>query len=264
MLICKVCNESFDSSTRIPYILRCGHTFCKPCLDRSFATKGQFACLNCFFVSHDPGEKIINHIINDRSSYVDVVQPHRHPVGHMESHIKQFDPFGFSHKTGTSASKGDMMIEQDAKLRLKEKAPEYMAYKADAGEPMKCKMRLCKNQATVDGLCDKCMAGLNSVKKLKQTPMKSSLLGSPVRVSCITPEKNIYSSNSLKQSNFNQLGSKSCRRIDKGLSTVKRVGNSTVFDDQRCNNPSCNKPINKADPSSNYCGYICRSAMERN
>lgn len=263
MLKCKVCNNPFDSSTKIPYILKCGHTFCKTCIDHSFDSKRLFACLNCFYISQEPSERIINQIINDRSSYIDAYrQPSKLFIGGVDNYTRQNDRFGSISKTDSTKSKGDMIIEQDAKARYIDRPVEHVDYTGGIGTGLKCRMKLCLNPAAVDGLCEKCVAGLASVKKLKATPLGGSFVSSPIKLGNHTPDRVVNSSNTLKTLNLGHLGSKSCRRVDKGLSTVKRISNSGPFDDGRCKNPSCTKPVNKGDPTALYCGYICRNLFE--
>lgn len=263
MLKCKVCNDPFDSSVKLPFILRCGHTFCKLCMDKSFEIKRQFACLNCFFVSTDPDERMVNQIINDRSSYLDPQILNGKPQNaFFEPQIRHFDPYVLD-RVEKSKSKGDMLIEQDSVRKANENPSDYFKFQVDKNDGRKCRMRMCNNQATVEDLCEKCLAGLQSVKKLKTTPLKGSFLASPMRLGGATPDRIVNSHNTAKGSNTNYMGSKSCRRIDTGLSTVKRVSSGVAFDEGGCKNPGCTKPINKADPNGSYCGYICRNMEEK-
>ena len=37
--VCQYCNESFNKHTNIPFLLKCGHFFCKQCIEGIFTDK---------------------------------------------------------------------------------------------------------------------------------------------------------------------------------------------------------------------------------
>jgi len=56
--ICQSCNINFDSSNHIPYLFKCGHFFCKKCINNKFLNK-QTNKIEC------PEDKIENNSFND-------------------------------------------------------------------------------------------------------------------------------------------------------------------------------------------------------
>jgi len=49
-LDCSICYECYDSFMRIPLILKCGHTFCKICIDNLIEKRRsqfKFYCPTC-------------------------------------------------------------------------------------------------------------------------------------------------------------------------------------------------------------------------
>lgn len=41
---CIVCSNDYDCETRIPLILKCGHTLCKACLEEMHKRKRKLIC----------------------------------------------------------------------------------------------------------------------------------------------------------------------------------------------------------------------------
>lgn len=70
MYICKVCSEEFNLVNTMPYILRCGHTFCECCIATSLANMGVFECANCNYRIGDSQDLIVNHILCDKTSMI--------------------------------------------------------------------------------------------------------------------------------------------------------------------------------------------------
>lgn len=70
MHICKVCSGGFNLVSSVPYILRCGHTFCELCISRALIGSGTFECANCNYSITGIQELIINHILCDKTSVV--------------------------------------------------------------------------------------------------------------------------------------------------------------------------------------------------
>lgn len=46
-LVCSVCLDSFNESSRIPLLLCCGHTFCSECIKSILSSKNKIKCPNC-------------------------------------------------------------------------------------------------------------------------------------------------------------------------------------------------------------------------
>ena len=46
-LVCSVCLDNFNESTRIPLLLCCGHTFCAECIKSILSSKSKIKCPNC-------------------------------------------------------------------------------------------------------------------------------------------------------------------------------------------------------------------------
>lgn len=94
MFICKICNIEFNLVTAIPYILRCGHTFCGNCISGSLSAQDFFECSNCVHRISDDSELIPNYILCDKTSMASSMRASR-----------RIDPPGFFNKNTTSILK---------------------------------------------------------------------------------------------------------------------------------------------------------------
>lgn len=88
MFICKICNTEFNLVTAVPYVLRCGHTFCGTCISSSLTSQDFFECGNCVHRISDDSELIPNYILCDKTSMVPSMRATR-----------RIDPPGFFNKS---------------------------------------------------------------------------------------------------------------------------------------------------------------------
>ncbi len=52
--ICQICKEDFNSHNKAPYLLNCGHFFCKSCLENKYTDeKGNIYCHDDGVVAND-------------------------------------------------------------------------------------------------------------------------------------------------------------------------------------------------------------------
>ena len=49
--ICQCCKNSFNSNDNIPYLLKCGHFFCKQCIIKQFNDEEEIKCPNDVLVN---------------------------------------------------------------------------------------------------------------------------------------------------------------------------------------------------------------------
>ena len=66
--ICQWCKNSFNSVDNIPYLLKCGHFFCKQCILNQFTDEEGIKCPNDGFVANSISDlKILNNFITDKT-----------------------------------------------------------------------------------------------------------------------------------------------------------------------------------------------------
>ena len=66
--ICQYCKNSFNSTENIPYLFKCGHFFCKKCIEEQFIDKEGIKCPNDGLVAKSISElKILNNFITDKN-----------------------------------------------------------------------------------------------------------------------------------------------------------------------------------------------------
>ena len=66
--ICQCCKNSFNSVDNIPYLLKCGHFFCKQCITQQFTDEEGIKCPNDGLVANSISElKILNNFITDKT-----------------------------------------------------------------------------------------------------------------------------------------------------------------------------------------------------
>ncbi len=65
--ICQCCKNSFNSKENIPYLFKCGHFFCKQCIEEQFTDEEGIKCPNDGLVGKYLSElKILNNFITDK------------------------------------------------------------------------------------------------------------------------------------------------------------------------------------------------------
>ena len=65
--ICQCCKNQFNSQNNIPYLFKCGHFFCKQCIEEQFTDEEGIKCPNDGIVAKYISElKILNNFINDK------------------------------------------------------------------------------------------------------------------------------------------------------------------------------------------------------
>ena len=66
--ICQCCKNSFNSVDNIPYLLKCGHFFCKQCITQQFTDEEGIKCPNDGLVANSITElKVLNNFITDKT-----------------------------------------------------------------------------------------------------------------------------------------------------------------------------------------------------
>ena len=66
--ICQCCKNSFNSVDNIPYLLKCGHFFCKQCILNQFTDEEGIICPNDGYVANSISDlKILNNFITDKT-----------------------------------------------------------------------------------------------------------------------------------------------------------------------------------------------------
>ena len=66
--ICQCCKNSFNSTVYIPYLFKCGHFFCKKCIDEQFTDDEGIKCPNDGLVALSISElKLLNNLITDKN-----------------------------------------------------------------------------------------------------------------------------------------------------------------------------------------------------
>ena len=65
--ICQCCKNQFNSQNNIPYLFKCGHFFCKQCINEQFTDEEGIKCPNDGLIAKYLSElKILNNFINDK------------------------------------------------------------------------------------------------------------------------------------------------------------------------------------------------------
>ena len=246
MFKCKIWENPFEMLRYIPYILRCGHTFCKPCIKKQFEYTSRFNCEGCFYVCHDPDELVINHILCDKTA---IVQQKR-----------GFDFIGSFPKITPNERNNMMKVENE------EAYPQISISTFDArqsGYQKQCEMRFCDDIAVDGRHCEKCIKALHRDSgKMSLTPNRMTMANS-VKREFMTPTRESNLKSSFRS--FNNASVKS-RNItpNKNHPTVKRLTNMTI-DSKQCRNPECDKPAYKHRSNEmEYCGFQCQRFCENN
>ena len=66
--ICQCCKNSFNSTVYIPYLFKCGHFFCKKCIDEQFTDDEGIKCPNDGLAALSISElKLLNNLITDKN-----------------------------------------------------------------------------------------------------------------------------------------------------------------------------------------------------
>jgi len=71
--VCQICKEEFNSHIKAPYLLKCGHFFCKFCLESQFTDeKGNIYCPDDGVVASEFKElKILNNLIIEKNNEIE-------------------------------------------------------------------------------------------------------------------------------------------------------------------------------------------------
>ena len=65
--ICQCCKNQFNSNINIPYLFKCGHFFCKKCIEEQFTDEEGIKCPNDGLVAYSIKElKLLNNLITDK------------------------------------------------------------------------------------------------------------------------------------------------------------------------------------------------------
>ena len=65
--ICQCCKNQFNSTINIPYLFKCGHFFCKKCIEEQFTDEEGIKCPNDGLVAYSIKElKLLNNLITDK------------------------------------------------------------------------------------------------------------------------------------------------------------------------------------------------------
>ena len=66
--VCQCCKNPFDSVKHLPYLFKCGHFFCKECIDEQFTDEEGIKCPIDGLVAHSFKEfKLLNNLITDKT-----------------------------------------------------------------------------------------------------------------------------------------------------------------------------------------------------
>jgi len=66
--ICQYCKNSFDSKTHLPYLFKCGHFFCKECIEEQFTDEEGIKCPIDGLIAQSIKEfKLLNNLITDKN-----------------------------------------------------------------------------------------------------------------------------------------------------------------------------------------------------
>ena len=65
--ICQCCKNQFNSNINIPYLFKCGHFFCKKCIEEQFTDEEGIKCPNDGLIGYSIKElKLLNNLITDK------------------------------------------------------------------------------------------------------------------------------------------------------------------------------------------------------
>ena len=65
--ICQCCKNQFNSTINIPYLFKCGHFFCKKCIEEQFTDEEGIKCPNDGLIAYSIQElKLLNNLITDK------------------------------------------------------------------------------------------------------------------------------------------------------------------------------------------------------
>lgn len=75
--VCQCCKENFNANTNVPYLLRCGHFFCRSCIDNNYTDEeGRVFCPDDGIVANSVKQlKLLNNLIIDKS--IDIEETNR-------------------------------------------------------------------------------------------------------------------------------------------------------------------------------------------
>lgn len=67
--VCQCCKENFNSNTNIPFLLKCGHFFCRSCLINNFTEEdGTIICPDDGAIANSLKDlKLLNNLIIDKT-----------------------------------------------------------------------------------------------------------------------------------------------------------------------------------------------------
>ena len=65
--ICQCCKNQFNSTINIPYLFKCGHFFCKKCIEEQFTDEEGIKCPNDGLIAYSIQDlKLLNNLITDK------------------------------------------------------------------------------------------------------------------------------------------------------------------------------------------------------
>ena len=67
--VCQSCKENFNSNTNLPYLLKCGHFFCRFCLEHKFNEEdGRIFCPDDGIVANSIDDlKVLNNLVIEKN-----------------------------------------------------------------------------------------------------------------------------------------------------------------------------------------------------
>ena len=67
--ICQCCKNSFNSYENVPFLFKCGHFFCKKCIEENFTDEEGIKCPNDGLIAFSINElKLLSNLINDNNN----------------------------------------------------------------------------------------------------------------------------------------------------------------------------------------------------
>lgn len=262
MIVCKICVQTFNSTSRLPYIFSCGHTFCKSCIDTCFNKVKHFSCVNCFHKTYNPNESFVNQILIDKTSYIVIKGPNvaRESIsGFSSSSFKKASisqtSLAFEDTTDKTFKSSDIEFKED-------ESTVTFASTYQNSNWSKCRMRHCKEAPTNDGVCKRCNAGLVHVGQLRMQELAQETDEEGVNIG--TPKVLGRSHNKSTMSSFSDLLYRRSFIDERNKATVKRRGEVKEKVNGLCQNNGCLRIINEGDRMRKYCGFVCRHEAENN
>ena len=89
--ICQCCRNKFNSTNNIPYLFKCGHFFCKECIEEKFIDEEGIKCPNDGLIGKYISElKILNNFINDKPIKQQIKSKNRYCEYHKGQNLTHY------------------------------------------------------------------------------------------------------------------------------------------------------------------------------